>query len=97
MNRDQVLLSLYREVSALATPIVLGTEVTEILARCRCAPAVLAHPYPLSTASCSLLCREIDLFGAVRTTLSDSPPGDPPPRDSRHSASSRLTADSPRW
>ncbi len=27
------------------------------------------------------LCREIDLFGAVRTALNDSPPGDPPRRD----------------
>ena len=25
------------------------------------------------------LCREIDLFGALRTALNDSPPGDPPP------------------
>ncbi len=25
------------------------------------------------------LCREIDLFGALRTALRDSPPGDPPP------------------
>jgi hypothetical protein len=122
--RDQVRLSLHREVSALAIPILLCTEVTEVLLRRRCAPPVLAHPYlpehrivlagerygvrlpwpgqvhritgvlllpPTVTPRGPIiwtraphenslrLCREIDLFGALRTTLSDSASGDPPP------------------
>ncbi len=44
-NRDQVRLSLDRDVSALAIPIALCTEVTRILTQRRCAPPVLAHPY----------------------------------------------------
>jgi hypothetical protein len=127
LHRDQVRLSLHREVSALAIPVALCAEVTEILVRRRCAPAVLAHPYtpehrillsgerygvtlpwpsqvhqvtgvlllpptvtprgPITWTrpprpNSLLLCREIDLFGAVRTALNDSPPGGPPPRDS---------------
>ena len=45
LHRDQVPLSLHRDVSALMIPVPLGTEVTEILTQRRCAPAVLAHPY----------------------------------------------------
>lgn len=123
LHRDQVRLSLHHDVSALAIPVPLGTEVTEILARRRCAPPVLAHPYapdhrivltgerygvtlpwphqvhqisgflllpPTVTSRGPItwiqppqenslqLCREIDLFGGLRTALGDSPPGDPP-------------------
>lgn len=123
LHRDQVRLSLRRDVSAVAIPIRLCTEVTEILARRRCVPAVLAHPYtpdhsimltgerygvtlpwsgqvhritgvlllpPTVTPRGPItwsrppqedslrLCREIDLFGALRTALGDSRPGDPP-------------------
>jgi hypothetical protein len=42
LYRDQVRLSLHRDVSARAIPVPLGTE---ILTRRRCAPPVLAHPY----------------------------------------------------
>ncbi|HEY6423748.1 MAG TPA: hypothetical protein VIY28_10975 [Pseudonocardiaceae bacterium] len=44
-HRDQVRLSLCRDVSALAIPVALCAEVTQILTDRRCAPAVLAHPY----------------------------------------------------
>jgi hypothetical protein len=126
LHRDQVLLSLHREVSAVAIPLSLCTEVLEVLTRRRCAPPVLAHPYapenrivltgerygvrlpwpaqvrgitgvlllpPTVTARGSitwtrvpredslLLCREIDLFGALRTALSESASGDAPPGD----------------
>ncbi len=123
LHRDQVKLSLHRDVSALAIPVPLCTEVTEILVQRRCAPPVLAHPYtpehhilltserygvplpwphqvhrvtgvlllpPTVTPRGPItwtrppedgslrLCREIDLFGALRIALND-PPGDPPP------------------
>jgi hypothetical protein len=114
VHRDQVRLSLHRDVSALAIPIPLGTKVTQILTQRRCASPILAHPYtpdhhilltserygvplpwppqvhritgvlalpptvtprgpitwtrPLGEDSLRL-CREIDLFGAVRTAL----------------------------
>lgn len=45
LHRDQVQLSLHRDVSAVAIPIPLCTEITTVLAARRCAPAVLAHPY----------------------------------------------------
>jgi hypothetical protein len=122
LHRDQVRLSLDHDVSALAIPVPLCTEVTEILVQRRCAPPVLAHPYipdhhilltgerygvplpwppqvhqvtgilllpPTVTARGPItwtnppredslqLCREIDLFGALRTTLNDAPPGAP--------------------
>ncbi len=124
LHRDQVQLSLYRDVVALAIPIPLCTEVTEILARRGAAPAVLVHPYtpdhrilltgerygvtlpwphqvhrvtgvlllpptvtprgPITWArppreDSLRLCREIDLFGALRTALNDTPPGGDPP------------------
>ncbi len=120
VHRDQVRLSLSGEVSALAIPVALGTEVTQILTQRQCAPAVLAHPYapehrilltgerygvtlpwpaqahrvtgvlllpPTVTPRGPItwiqpprqdslrLCREIDLFGALRTAL--SPPSGP--------------------
>ncbi|HKR51963.1 MAG TPA: hypothetical protein VJT72_20775 [Pseudonocardiaceae bacterium] len=121
-HRDQVRLRLHGDVSAIAILIPLGIQVTRILVRRSCAPAVLAHPYapdhhivltgersgvplpwpgqvhrvtgvlmlpPTVTprgpitwtrpprADSLQLCREIDLFGALRTALNDSPPGDP--------------------
>lgn len=126
LHRDQVRLSLSRDVSALAIPIPLGIEVTQILTQRRCAPPVLAHPYtpdhhilltgerygvplprppqvhqitgvlllpPTVTprgpvtwihppwADSLRLCREIDLFGALRTALGGSSPADSPPAD----------------
>ena len=45
VHRGQVRLSRSREASALAIPVTLGTEVTQILTQRRCAPAVLAHSY----------------------------------------------------
>lgn len=114
LHRDQARLSLHDEVSALAIPVPLDTEVTETLTRRRCAPPVLAHPYapehhivlsgerygvtlpwprqvhlvtgflllpPAVTPRGPItwirrpqkdslrLCREIDLFGALRTAL----------------------------
>ncbi len=127
LHRDQVRLSLSLEVSALAIPVALGIEVTQILTQRRCAPAVLTHPYapehrivltgerygvtlpwpaqahrvtgvlllpPTVTPRGPItwiqpprqdslrLCREIDLFGALRTALSSpgglSLGGDPP-------------------
>lgn len=119
-HRDQVRLSLERNVSALAVPIPLCTKVIEILTRRRCAPAALAHPYtpdhhvvltgerygvtlpwpapvhrvtgvlllpPTVTARGPItwirppqadslsLCREIDLFAALRTALRGAVPG----------------------
>jgi hypothetical protein len=44
LHRDQVRLSLHRDVSAVAIPILLCSQVTEVLTRRRCDPAVLAHP-----------------------------------------------------
>lgn len=118
LHHDQVRMSLHRDVSARAIPVPLGTEVTEILTRRRCAPPVLAHPYapehhivlsgerygvplpwphqvhqvtgvlllPPTVTPRGLitwiqppqedplrLCREIDLFGALRTALHDFP------------------------
>ncbi|MGH3888553.1 MAG: hypothetical protein ACRDSZ_18670 [Pseudonocardiaceae bacterium] len=115
-HRDQVRLSLHRDVSALVIPIPLSTEIREILTQRRCAPPVLAHPYtpdhhimlfgerygvtlpwpsqvhqvtgtlllpPTVTPRGPItwsqpprenslrLCREIDLFGALRTVLND--------------------------
>ncbi len=126
VHHDQVRLSLYRDVSALAIPIPLSTEVTQILHQRRCAPPVLAHPHtpdhhilltgerygmPLPWPSqvhqvtgvlllpptitprgpitwihpprpdSLRLCREIDLFGALRTALNASPPAEPLPGD----------------
>jgi hypothetical protein len=127
VHRDQVRLNLSGEVSALAIPIPLGTEVTQILTQRRCAPAVLTHPYapehqlvltgerygvtlpwprqvhrvsgvlllpPTVTPRGPItwiqapqqdslqLCREIDLYGALRTALrtptGPSLGGDPP-------------------
>jgi hypothetical protein len=123
LHRDRVQLSLYRDVSGLAIPVPLCTEVTQILTQRRCAPPVLAHPYapehhivltgerygvalpwppqvhrltgvlllpPTLTLRGPItwtrppredslqLCREIDLFGALRAALGDSRPGDPP-------------------
>ncbi|MGH3769670.1 MAG: hypothetical protein ACRDS0_28110 [Pseudonocardiaceae bacterium] len=116
---DRVGLKLDPDVSALAIPAPLCVEVTQILIRRRCAPAVLLHPYapehrivivgerygmalpwpaqvhkvtgililpptitprgpitwahPARADSLSA-CREIDLFGALRTVLSDPSP-----------------------
>ncbi|MGH3936303.1 MAG: hypothetical protein ACRDS1_15220 [Pseudonocardiaceae bacterium] len=42
---DQIRLHLHGEVSAIAIPIPLSTEVTRILTARHCTPAVLAHPY----------------------------------------------------
>ena len=126
LHSDQVRLSLSRDVSALAIPIPLGTEVTQILHQRRSAPSVLAHPYtpeyqimltgerygvtlpwphqvhqvtgvlllpptviprgPITwihppQADSLRLCREIDLFGALRTALGGSPPADTLPAD----------------
>lgn len=119
LHRDQVRLSLDRDVSALAIPIPLATEVTQILNQRRCVSPVLANPHtpehhivlagerygvplpwppqvhrvsgvlllpPTVTlrgpiawiqpprADSLQLCREIDLFGALRTALGGSPP-----------------------
>lgn len=116
-HRDQIRLSLDGDVSAIAIPILLSTELTQILIERHCAPAVLAHPYtpehhliltgerfgaPLPwppsvhqvTGALMLpptmtprgpitwiqpprhdslhLSREIDVFAALRTVLSDS-------------------------
>jgi hypothetical protein len=45
LHRDQVQLSLHHDVSAIAIPVQLCAEVTEVLTRRRCVPPVLAHPY----------------------------------------------------
>jgi hypothetical protein len=44
-HRDQIRLSLECDVSAIEVPILLSAEVTQILTKRHCAPAVLAHPY----------------------------------------------------
>jgi hypothetical protein len=44
-HRDQIRLSLDCDVSAIAIPIPLSTEVIQLLTARRCDPAVLAHPY----------------------------------------------------
>jgi hypothetical protein len=44
-HRDQIRLSLDCDVSAIAIPILLSAEATQILTERHCAPAVLAHPY----------------------------------------------------
>jgi len=44
-HRDQIRLSLDCDVSAIAVPILLSAEVTQILTERHCAPAVLANPY----------------------------------------------------
>jgi hypothetical protein len=44
-HQVQVQLSLHHDVSALAIPVQLCREVTEVLTRRRCVPPVLAHPY----------------------------------------------------
>ncbi len=44
LQGEQVRLSLCREVSILAMPVPLCTEVTQILTDRGCAPPVLAHP-----------------------------------------------------
>jgi hypothetical protein len=118
VHRDQVQLSVHRDVSALAIPIPLCTQIIQILTQRQCAPAVLAHPGtpghhiiltgerygvplpwpaevhqvtgvlllpPTMTARGPVtwarppcaeslrLCREIDLFGALRTALRTHP------------------------
>lgn len=122
-HHNQVRLSLHSTVSALAIPIPLSTEVTQILTQRQCAPAVLVHPdtpehhivatgenhevplpwpSPVRRVTGALLlppaviprgpitwyqpprehslrlCREIDVFIALRTVLRDFRPGDPP-------------------
>ncbi len=116
-HRDRVRLSLHHNVSAIAIPILLGIEITQILIGRRCVPSVMAHPsypehhillagerygvtlpWPLGvhpvTGALSLppsltrggpviwirppqadslrLCREIDIFAALRTVLNVS-------------------------
>jgi hypothetical protein len=44
-HRDQTRLRLDCNVSAIAIPILLSTELTQILIERHCDPAVLAHPY----------------------------------------------------
>ncbi|MGH3781281.1 MAG: hypothetical protein ACRDRO_11825 [Pseudonocardiaceae bacterium] len=44
-HHDQIRLSLRCDVSAIAIPILLSTEVTQLLSTRYRAPAVLAHPY----------------------------------------------------
>ncbi len=44
-HHDQIRLSLRGDVSAIAIPIPLSTELTQLLATRYCAPAVLAHPH----------------------------------------------------
>jgi hypothetical protein len=44
-HRDQIRLRLDCDVSAIAIPIPLSTEVTQLLTTRHCNPAVLAHPY----------------------------------------------------
>ncbi len=44
-QRDQIWLNMHGDVSAIAIPIPLSTDVTRILIARHCAPAVLAHPY----------------------------------------------------
>jgi hypothetical protein len=127
-HRDQIRLSLYGDVSALAIPVLLSIAVTKTLTARGCAPPVLAHPYatehrivlagerygvtlpwprtvhlvtgflllpPTVTPRGPItwtqfprqdslqLCREIDLFAALRDAQPRNPPcethhGDPP-------------------
>ncbi|HEX8935594.1 MAG TPA: hypothetical protein VF788_15695 [Pseudonocardiaceae bacterium] len=117
-HRDQIRLNLNRDVSAIAIPTLLSTELTQLLTTRHCAPAVLAHPYapehhivltgeryggslpwppkvhhltgtlmlpPTTTHRGPItwiqpprqhslrLTREIDVFGALRTILSNPP------------------------
>jgi hypothetical protein len=44
-HRDLIQLRLHRNASAIAIPIPLSAEVTQVLIDRHCAPAVLAHPY----------------------------------------------------
>ena len=44
-HRDQLRLRLDCDVSAIAIPILLSTEVIQLLTARHCDPAVLAHPY----------------------------------------------------
>ncbi|MGH3973323.1 MAG: hypothetical protein ACRDS9_08355 [Pseudonocardiaceae bacterium] len=44
-QRDQIWLNMHGDVSAIAIPIPLSTDVIRILTARHCAPAVLAHPY----------------------------------------------------
>lgn len=44
-RRDQIRLNLDGDTGALIIPVLLGTEVTAILATRRCPVPVLAHPY----------------------------------------------------
>ena len=44
-HRDQIRLRLDCDVSALAIPILLSTEIIQLLTARHCDPAVLAHPY----------------------------------------------------
>jgi hypothetical protein len=44
-HRDQIQLTLDCDISALAIPIPLSTEVIQLLTARHCDPAVLAHPY----------------------------------------------------
>lgn len=44
-HRDQIRLHLYGDILAIAIPIPLSTEVTQVLTARHCIPAVLAHPY----------------------------------------------------
>lgn len=123
-HHHQLRLSLRGDVSAIAIPIPLSTEVTQLLNTRYCAPAVLAHPYapdhhivltgqryavglpwppsvhhvtgalllpPTITPRGPItwtqppcqdslrLSREIDVFGALRTVLSNTAPGEDPP------------------
>lgn len=116
-HRDRVRLCLHHNVSAIAIPILAGTEIIQILIARRCVPPVMAHPsypehhillagerygvtlpWPVGvhpvTGAVSLppsltrggpvlwirppqadslrLCREIDIFAALRTVLNVS-------------------------
>ena len=53
VHRGQVRLSRSREVSALAIPVALGTEVTQIFTQRRAPRRCWPIPMPLSTRSCS--------------------------------------------
>jgi hypothetical protein len=60
-HRDQIRLSLHRDASAIAIPILLSNEVIRILTARHCAPAALAHPY--APGHCIVLTGE--RFGAT--------------------------------
>ncbi|MGC1733454.1 MAG: hypothetical protein WA731_12490 [Pseudonocardiaceae bacterium] len=53
-RRDQIVLDLHGDVSAIAIPIPLCAEFTQILTARHCAPAVLATPTFPNTTTCSL-------------------------------------------